>query len=233
MKPVFMTRKILVNRIDFLMRVMVLCLLVFFMPSRAEGAPQDSSQNITKIAQAPSLDALPSDDITRNALTEWDKLYSVFSHPRCASCHVGDDNRPRWMGTDYGLDPGEAQFHGMNVNGGMSRIGAETLPCMTCHQEENSDILNGPPGAHVWALAPVEMEWFDKSSAYICAQIKDPARNGGRSLEAVSDHINNDDLVHWGWSPGPGRTPAPFGRKETVDIFNAWIAQGAPCPDGS
>ena len=27
-------------------------------------------------------------------LPEWNKIYAVFSHPRCADCHVADD-RPR------------------------------------------------------------------------------------------------------------------------------------------
>lgn len=164
-------------------------------------------------------------------LLQWDQIYQVFSHPRCASCHVGADNIPRWMGENYGLEPGESMLHGMNVHGGMSRIGAEALPCTTCHQEKNSELPHGPPGAHVWALAPVEMEWLGKSSAQICAQIKDPARNGERSLQDVSDHIRDDELVHWGWTPGPGREPAPLSIDETVAIFNGWIAAGAPCPE--
>jgi len=177
-------------------------------------------------AQAASQDMPAPSDGTK----EWTQIYQVFSHPRCASCHVGADNRPRWAGAHYGVKEGEWKFHGMNINGGESRIGMETQPCTTCHQEKNSNVMHGPPGAHVWALAPVEMEWLDKSSAYICNQIKDPARNGGRTLDEVTAHIDNDELVHWGWAPGPGREPAPFGRKETVAIMTAWQAAGAPCP---
>lgn len=160
----------------------------------------------------------------------WDRIYEVLSHPRCANCHVGPDNRPRWSGAHYGLAPGEWMYHGMNINADDSRIGVMTLPCTTCHQEKNSDVLHGPPGSHVWALAPVEMEWFGKSSPDICNQIKDPARNGGRTLDEVAAHINDDELVHWGWEPGPGREPAPYGRKATVEMFEAWIAGGALCP---
>ena len=167
---------------------------------------------------------------SESGLETWAKIYEVVSHPRCANCHVGDDNRPRWSGAHYGLEDGEWVYHGMNVNGGEDRIGNTTLPCATCHQQENSDVLHGPPGAHVWALAPVEMEWFGKSSAEVCAQIKDPARNGGRSLQEVADHIDHDELVHWGWEPGPGREPAPYSRKDTVGFFETWAAQGAPCP---
>lgn len=179
------------------------------------------------LAQTPNT----APNTASEGLQKWGQIYEVLSHPRCASCHVGADNRPRWAGAHYGVKPGEWKYHGMNVNGGESRIGIETLPCTTCHQEKNSDVMHGPPGAHVWALAPVEMEWLDKSSAYICQQIKDPARNGGRTIADVTAHIDNDELVHWGWEPGPGREPAPFGRKQTVALMKAWEAAGAPCPE--
>jgi hypothetical protein len=96
--------------------------------------------------------------------------------------------------------------------------------------ETNSPELHGPPGAHAWHLAPAEMAWFDKSSAQICAQIKDPARNGGRSLDEVAEHVRDDALVAWGWDPGPGREPAPGSAEETYAAMLLWIEQGAPCP---
>lgn len=159
----------------------------------------------------------------------WNKIHEVFSHPRCANCHVGADNIPVWSGPSYG---GEARLHGMNINAGPSRIGAETLPCSTCHMKQNAQVPHGPPGADVWALPPVEMQWADKSSAQICAQIKDPNRNGGRTLAEVADHVDHDELVHWGWSPGPGREPAPYSFTELVTFIKQWDALGAPCPAG-
>jgi hypothetical protein len=54
------------------------------------------------------------------------------------------------------------------------------------------------------------MQWFGKSSTEICAQIKDPAHNGGRTVAEVARHIEDEPLVHWGWMPGPGRAPAPY-----------------------
>ena len=165
-----------------------------------------------------------------DALETWSKIYEVFSHPRCANCHVPDDNRPRWSGPSYGLADGEWKYHGMNINGGDSRIGIESLPCSTCHGAENIDTPHGPPGAPVWALAPVEMLWWRQSSAQICAQIKDRDRNGGRTLEQVADHIEHDALVHWGWAPGPGREPAPYSIAELTSFVISWTAAGAPCP---
>lgn len=169
---------------------------------------------------------------TEAALAQWAKAYEVFSHPRCANCHVPEDNRPRWSGASYApFPPGQDwRFHGMNVDGGPSRIGAETLPCSTCHQATNSSVPHGPPGAPVWALAPVEMTWWRKSSADICAQIKDPARNGGRTLAEIADHVGHDALVLWGWEPGPGREPAPYSPAEIAAAITAWAGAGAPCP---
>ena len=170
-------------------------------------------------------------DAGNPALSAWAKAYEVFSHPRCANCHVPEDGRPRWSGPSYGLSDGAWRYHGMNVHAGASRIGIETIPCMTCHTAENSDIPHGPPGSEVWMAAPVEMAWWDKSSREICEQIKDPARNGGRSLEEVAQHVAHDPLVLWGWDPGPGREPAPYSADEVAGFIRAWAAAGAPCPD--
>lgn len=167
--------------------------------------------------------ALPQD--AGSAL--WDKIYEVFSHPRCANCHVGSDNVPMWSGPSYGP---KARPHGMNINGGASRFGAEWIACNTCHTEHNSPLPHGPPGAHAWLLPPVEMQWFGKSGAEICTQIKDPARNGDRTIARVAEHIAQEPLIQWGWSPGPGREPAPYSAAQLVEFVKKWDAADAPCP---
>lgn len=160
-------------------------------------------------------------------LPEWEKIYAVFSHPRCAGCHVADD-RPRWSDARYG----GTRVHAFNVQRGSdgSGFGNPGLRCMTCHFSSNSNELHGPPGAENWHLAPVEMAWFEESSAEICAQIKDPARNGGRSLQDVALHVRDDKLVAWGWAPGADREPAPGSAEETYVAIESWMAAGAPCP---
>ena len=160
-------------------------------------------------------------------LPEWNKIYAVFSHPRCANCHVADD-RPRWSGAHYG----DTRVHAFNVQRGTdgSGFGNPALRCMTCHFSSNSNILHGPPGAENWHLAPAEMVWFGQSSPEICAQIKDPDRNGGRSLRDVAQHVRDDKLVAWGWAPGAGREPAPGSAEETSQAIENWMAAGAPCP---
>ena len=154
-------------------------------------------------------------------LAAWSKIYEVLSHPRCANCHVGDDNIPLWSGP--------VRPHGMNITAGPSRIGTETIPCATCHTPHNAEAPHGPPGAPVWQLPPAKMQWAGKTSAEICAQIKDPDRSKP-SIAAVADHIATDKLVAWGWAPGPGRAPAPYSAAEVAGYLRQWDAAGAPCP---
>src|SRR5262245_23087442 len=77
-------------------------------------------------------------------LAAWTRIYEVFSHPRCANCHVGPDNLPIWSGPSYGP---KARPHGMNINAGESRVGAEYIACSSCHTKHNSQLAHGPPGA--------------------------------------------------------------------------------------
>lgn len=161
-------------------------------------------------------------------LAAWDEVYRVASHPRCANCHVGADNLPVWSGPSYD----KRRPHGMNISGGESRIGAEFIPCQTCHMETQTGAPHAAPGAPHWQLAPVEMQWIDKTSAQICAQFKDPAMNGGRSLDEMAVHVRDDALVAWGWKPGGTREPAPGSAEETYQALKVWEAAGAPCPAG-
>ena len=155
----------------------------------------------------------------------WDKIHAVLSHPRCANCHTQDQS-PRW-GSEAA---GTAKIHPMMVMRGPDGKGNPGQRCTTCHGEANATKENAPPGAPGWHLAPVEMVWFGKTSAEICAQIKDPARNGNRTLADIAEHVKNDKLVAWGWAPGPGREPAPGSAQETFNLLEEWTNAGAPCP---
>jgi len=86
------------------------------------------------------------------------------------------------------------------------------------------------PGHPRWSVAPIEMAWQGQSLGQICAQLKDPSRNGGRSLELLRDHLAHDDLVAWGWNPGAGRKPAPGSQEQLGALIQAWIDSGAECP---
>jgi hypothetical protein len=149
----------------------------------------------------------------------------VISSPRCMNCHPvqraptqGDDRRP----------------HNPPMVGGQAGHGPVGLPCSACHGPANVATLGRDiqsiPGDPKWALAPVEMAWQGKSLGAICAQIKDPARNGGRGLAQLHDHMANDHLVGWAWNPGAGRVPAPGTQAQFGELVQAWIDTGAKCP---
>jgi hypothetical protein len=74
------------------------------------------------------------------------------------------------------------------------------------------------------------MAWEGKSMHDICEQLKDPKRNGGRTLTLLHEHMAHDDLVAWGWSPGEGRVPAPGSQARLGELIQAWIDTGAACP---
>jgi hypothetical protein len=82
----------------------------------------------------------------------------------------------------------------------------------------------------MWHLAPLSMAWQTKTLAQICAQIKDPARNGGKTLAQIQEHLAHDTLVGWGWRPGGTREPAPGSQDQFGALTAAWIASGAECP---
>jgi len=74
------------------------------------------------------------------------------------------------------------------------------------------------------------MSWQGKTLGEICRQIKDRARNGGRSLADIRTHMATDRLVGWAWRPGEGRKPAPGTQAEFGTLIEAWISTGAHCP---
>ncbi|MFL6627636.1 MAG: Isoquinoline 1-oxidoreductase subunit [Burkholderiaceae bacterium] len=144
----------------------------------------------------------------------------VIQSPRCQNCHpVGD--RPT-QGDD--MHP-----HLPLVVRGRDDQGAIALRCAACHQVANFQPA-GVPGAPKWHVAPVEMAWQGKSLGAICEQIKDPARNGRRTLAQIHDHMAHDALVGWGWHPGGTRAPAPGTQAQFGALVDAWIRTGAACP---
>lgn len=163
-----------------------------------------------------------------DGLAAWERVFEVVSHPRCVNCHVGADGIPMWSGPSYG----ETRAHGMNIQAGESRIGAETLLCATCHTERegvNDHPHAAPQFAGSWHLPPVEMAWWDKSSDEICAQLRNPDRNGGRDLAELVEHAGSDPLVGWAWTPGGTREAAPGSQAEHADDMERWGKAGFPC----
>ena len=177
----------------------------------------------------------PPGSVSREeGLAAWGRIYEVVSHPRCANCHVGADNIPMWSGPSYG----RTRPHGMNISAGESRKGLEILPCTTCHRTTNDldSLPHAPPHFGIdWQLAPVEFEWFGKTSTEICAQLKEPRRNGGRDWMGLARHLVVDaghrGPVLWGWNPGGDREPAPYSLEEHLNDGLIWGVAGQPCEE--
>ena len=169
---------------------------------------------------APESFAAISDTAARSAAL-FAEVGKVLTNPRCVNCHPAGD-RPRQA--DVG------RLHQPPVERGPDGLGLPAMRCPICHQQANFE-PGRVPGNPIWHLAPREMAWEGKTLGEICAQIKDPARNGGRSLEALVEHIGTDHLVGWAWAPGYGRRPAPGTQKEAGALVEAWVKTGAVCPN--
>jgi hypothetical protein len=149
------------------------------------------------------------------------ELGKVLTHPRCVNCHPAGDH-PR--------QGEQGRLHQPPVERGGDGHGLPAMRCSICHQQANFDPAR-VPGHPEWHLAPRDMAWEGKTLGEICAQIKDPARNGGRSLEELVHHIGSDTLVGWAWAPGFGRRPAPGTQKQAGALAEAWVKTGAACPN--
>ena len=181
---------------------------------------QALSDQVSDTLAAPESFATIADGAARSAAL-FAEAAKVLTHPRCVNCHPAGD-RPR--------QGEQGRLHQPPVERGADGRGLPAMRCSICHQQANFDPAR-VPGHPEWQLAPHEMAWEGKTLAEICAQIKDPARNGGRSLEDLVHHIGTDTLVGWAWAPGFGRKPAPGTQKEAGALVDAWVKTGAVCPN--
>jgi len=144
----------------------------------------------------------------------------VIQSPRCLNCHPVERRPTQGDDSHAHVPPMQERAPGM--------------PCASCHGNQTVATLSSSiasiPGHPQWGLAPASMAWQGKSLEEICAQIKDGARNGGRSLAQIQEHMATDSLVGWAWHPGEGREPAPGTQRQFGALIQAWIASGAHCP---
>lgn len=190
----------------------VAALVAVMMAAQASSAPAES------LAPPESFDTI-GDTAARSAAL-FTEAAKVLQHPRCMNCHPAGD-RPR--------QGDMRRLHQPPVTRGEDGFGTPALRCQICHQQANFD-PGRVPGDPAWHLAPREMGWEGKTVGQICEQIKDPARNGGRSLDDIVHHIGTDHLVGWAWAPGAGRSPAPGTQSEAGALLDAWVKTGAFCP---
>jgi hypothetical protein len=202
-------------KIDLRIPLIIVAVVIPAAALTAEAVSNTPSGSLANVESFASI----SDQETRSA-AYFTELGKVLTNPRCLNCHPAGD-RPR--------QGDMARLHQPPVTRGDDGFGLPALRCPICHQAANFEPAR-MPGSPIWHLAPRAMGWEGKTLGEICAQIKDPARNGDRSLETLVEHIGEDHLVGWAWAPGSGRTPAPGTQKEAGALVAAWVQTGAACP---
>lgn len=78
------------------------------------------------------------------------------------------------------------------------------------------------------------MGWEGLSPAARCRQLKDKTHNGGRSGDALIDHLRTS-LVRWAWTPGTNshganRDAPPLSYDDFIRAAESWVRSGAECP---
>jgi len=182
-------------------------------PGDSPPPPLESANGL----KAPAEFSTIEDDEAR-ARAVFDEMAKVLQHPRCLNCHPAGQ-RP--------FQGDAMKPHQPLVVRGKNGRGAPGMRCDSCHGSQN--FLHVPGSPH-WHLAPAEMAWVGRSTTEICEQLKDPERNGGKSLEQIVAHMGKDPLVAWGWSPPDHLEPAPGNQRLMEALTRAWVDAGAHCP---
>jgi hypothetical protein len=185
-------------------------------PPRVTTSPPTTTTGLRSVAELSTI--ADRDERSRALFAEASR---VLLHPRCVNCHPAGDAPHQGM---------QLVLHDPPVVRGPEDMGVPGNECMTCHQERNQD-LTRVPGAPRWHLAPIEMAWVGKTASYVCHQLQDPKRNGGKTLAQIVEHSAHDKLVAWGWAPGHDREPAPGTQEQFGALIAAWVETGARCPE--
>jgi cytochrome c5 len=205
--------------------LLVCGILAACVPARAQKqavlATSSNSVHAALTASAATSSAAKSDAAAAQAA--FNRAWTVFVSPRCQNCHPSGDAP---------LQGDDSHVHIQDVKRGASGKGVYGMRCNTCHQAANLPGDNMPPGNPKWSLPPVHMKMViqGETAGEFCRQLKDPAKNGDRTLAQIIEHVSTDDLVGWGWNPGDGRTLPPLTRPEFVVAMKAWVDNGAACP---
>ncbi len=205
------------------MRKLILALALAGCGGKQAPAPPPPAGELRPAAPGELLavadfDVIP--DVAARSRALFGEMTRVITHARCINCHpAGDTPHQRDM-----------EIHDPPVVRGPDNRGVAGMQCATCHQDRNQE-LTRVPGAPDWHLAPIEMAWVGKSPRAICEQLKDPSRNGGKTLAQLVEHTGHDKLVAWGWEPGADREPVPGTQAQFGALTAAWVESGAHCPE--
>jgi len=172
----------------------------------------------------PLLNAVPVAQDSGAAARAFASVATVLSSPRCANCHIAGDSP---LQGDAGVP------HAMNVKRGPEGRGTPAMHCTNCHQDVSWATPHAPPGAPDWRLPPMAtpMAWKGLTLGDQCRMLKDPTKNGNRTVADLLEHVSRDRIVVSSWNPGPGRPLPPLSHEAFVQQFKAWIDLGAICPE--
>ena len=154
------------------------------------------------------------------SLVAWDRIVTVLQHPRCSNCH--QPNEP--------LRGDSGRRHSPRIVRGRDNLGVPGMRCGSCHSEQGNNEASLVPGAADWKMPPLSMTWAGLSTGQLCRALKDPTKNGRRSLKALIKHMQEDSLVHWSWDPGGTRESVPMPHYVFVEFVEEWVRSGAHCP---
>ncbi|MEO8459732.1 MAG: hypothetical protein ABI451_04320 [Dokdonella sp.] len=185
-----------------------------------------SAKGLDQAANTASPTRTTSAQTSDDAIAAFATVQIVLQHPRCQNCHSPGD-------APLQFDAGIA--HTQGIARGVDGKGAAGLPCATCHGAANPPAsygLHTPSGAPNWHLPPPEhkMVFIGLPAAELCANLRDPKKNGGKDMTALIKHVDQDGLVLWGWNPGGDRAPVPITHADFVAQFTTWAKAGGPCP---
>jgi hypothetical protein len=171
------------------------------------------------IGNGSSSPLIASPSSPADGLKAFKDVASVLRSPRCINCHPAGDV-PRQTDSQLPHFPAVAR--------GADGHGLTGMRCTACHQETNQ--ANGIPGAPHWGLAPRSMAWAGLDDHELAEQLKDPKRNGSRTLAQMIEHVTSEPLVCWAWQPGGDREAPPLTHEQFIQRFKDWVAAGAPLP---
>lgn len=185
--------------------------------SSDDAKDEESTEEVEGMRAPSAFESIGSERKRARAIFE--EMGQVLQHPRCVNCHPAGDEP---------LQGERGRPHQPMVERGKGGMGPAGMRCNNCHGSKN---FRNVPGEAGWRLAPAEQAWEGKSLGEICEQIKDPERNGGKSMEELVEHLAEDELVAYGWNPPDQYEPVPGSHDRFGELAQAWADAGAHCPE--